>query len=57
MMKIKAALYSIYDYIYRKLENVAEQAPQMNRVQPELARVPESVLEQSEATKARETFD
>jgi len=57
MMKIKAPLYKIYDYIYGKLENVVGRALQMNRAQPELARVPESVMEQSEATKARETFD
>ncbi|MFC1924671.1 hypothetical protein ACFLXA_04850 [Chloroflexota bacterium] len=56
-MKVKALFHSIYNYIYRKVESVARQALQMNRAQPELVRVPESVLEQSGVENAREASD
>jgi len=57
IMKVKALFYNIYDHIYREVESVARRALQMNRAQPELVRVPESVLEQSGVENAREAFD
>ena len=47
MVKIKAVFYSVFDHIYRKAETIARWAPGVNRVQPELARIPHGVLEQS----------
>jgi len=57
MMKVKAALYRIYNHIYREVESLTRRAMQMNRAQPELAPIPESVMEHSGVENAREAFD
>lgn len=48
MGKIKTALYSIYDRIYRKVETLARRTLEVIVTQPELALVPKTVLEESE---------
>ena len=48
MVKIKAAFYSIYDRIYRKVEAVARRTLKGIGPQLELVLVPEPVLEKSE---------
>jgi len=57
IMKVKALFYNIYDDIYRKVESALRRTLQMNRAQPELVRVTESVLEQSGVENGREAFD
>jgi len=48
MVKIKAAFYSIYGRIYRRVEAVARRTAKVIGPQPELVLVPEPVLEKSE---------
>ena len=48
MVKLKAASYSIYDRIYEKVQALARRTLDVIGTQPELVRVPETVMEKSE---------
>ena len=59
-MKVKVVFYSMYGHTYRMAEAVADGAREVEGAEVELLQVPElvpeDVLEQSGAKKARDTF-